>query len=180
MSKVHVYTPFSRRSSEYCTQCTQDSQKHNTFLPTYLFVHFVLCFFFFVYCFLSLSYSFFFLLLLQFSSLTFIHQSWTWRNNRIMIIALRCLRCQSVFLCPGTWHNEVVVLLNNRVSWCDCLAVVVKARKRDVIPWDCKLVKSRTQCGVGGWVQIICLLFSISQAVLTTTIWVEDNLLLYC
>lgn len=35
------------------------------------------------------------------------------------IINYRCSSPSKVFSLSGTWHNEVVVPLNNRVSWCD-------------------------------------------------------------
>lgn len=132
---------FSRRSSEYCTQCTQDSQKHNTFLPTFLFVHFF-CLSFIVIC------SFFFDFFVRFASFTFIHQSWTWRNSRVTIVGVALRLRAKGFPRPvrGTmtlwfcWRNRVPV------RW------PVRCGREGA--WA-RIVAGRTQRRV----QIICLLF---------------------
>lgn len=96
-------TPFfPRRSSEYCTQCTQDSQKHNTFLPTYLFVHsFVFLLLFYVvssFCLLC-------------ATLACHIQSSVLNTEEQSCHDHRCSSPCEAFSMSGAWHNEVVVLL---------------------------------------------------------------------
>lgn len=160
MYSIHL---FSCRSSEYCTQCTQNSQKHNTFLPTYLFVIFFVC----------VCVSFFY------------------------IVSFFCLLCV-IFIVYS--HSPVLNMEEQShhdhrcSSQCEMLSLFLymaqwgcgSAEHQGIVMWPvscglaaCKMCRHPVARRQQRSVQIICLLFSISQAVLTT-IWMEDNLLLYC